>query len=388
VGRGLRRRSYALDETGRFAPEYANVYGVPFQFIGTQRPDTEALPPPPALLVESVPGREHLRITFPKLDGYRVEMPDDELSENLAEAPPFPIGPSTVPTWTALESIVGETELDADTEPGEIRPQAVAYRLVRQLLQANLAVLGDDTRPWLFPRLVAISRDWLDRRVELAPGYTYGHLLTSDELRAKAVEAIWNAVVIQIGNRRELLRPMIGRHDPTGSTGNVSFLTRKQAYETMKSEVSHVTLDGRGGNTWEQILALECELNDDVAAYVKNYRLGFTIPYVHAGKGHAYVPDFLLRLERKPYEPFDRTLIVEVSGSQKSPGPTIAKAETARNSWCVAVNNHGGFGRWGYVEIRDMNTAHAELIDAIAQLYDDSPIIGDPDLLDLATSGI
>src|SRR5437763_1014209 len=27
VGRGLRRRSYVLDEHGRFEPEYANVYG-------------------------------------------------------------------------------------------------------------------------------------------------------------------------------------------------------------------------------------------------------------------------------------------------------------------------------------------------------------------------
>ena len=31
VGRGLRRRSYVVDETdGLLAPEYAEVYGVPF----------------------------------------------------------------------------------------------------------------------------------------------------------------------------------------------------------------------------------------------------------------------------------------------------------------------------------------------------------------------
>ncbi len=33
VGRGLRRRSYALNDEGHFEPEYANVYGVPFRFI-------------------------------------------------------------------------------------------------------------------------------------------------------------------------------------------------------------------------------------------------------------------------------------------------------------------------------------------------------------------
>src|SRR5207248_10530549 len=35
VGRGLRRRSYAADENGFFTPEYADVYGVPVQFIPT-----------------------------------------------------------------------------------------------------------------------------------------------------------------------------------------------------------------------------------------------------------------------------------------------------------------------------------------------------------------
>jgi type III restriction enzyme len=80
---------------------------------------------------------------------------------------------------------------------------------------------------------------------------------------------------------------------------------------------------------------------------------------------------------------FDRTLIVEVSGSQKSPGPTKAKANTARNSWCAAVNNHGGFGRWGYIEMIEPLAFKAGLADAIQALYGDLPIIGDPDLLDL-----
>jgi type III restriction enzyme len=77
-------------------------------------------------------------------------------------------------------------------------------------------------------------------------------------------------------------------------------------------------------------------------------------------------------------EDVDRTLIIEVSGSRKSPGPTAAKAETARNQWCAAVNNWGEFGRWGYVEVH--NPAHAVpfLHQAIDSLYADMPIIGLP----------
>jgi type III restriction enzyme len=174
----------------------------------------------------------------------------------------------------------------------------------------------------------------------------------------------------------------MNRFNSTGSTGNVYFQTRKAAVTTQKSEVSHVTLDGRDGNTWEQLLADELELNPNVESYVKNDHLGFSIPYVYKGRTHAYLPDFLVRLKKPEEDPLERTLIVEVSGSRKSPGPTEVKATTARQSWCAAVNNHTGFGRWGYIEMRDPVTFKVNLADAIQNLYGDTPIIGDPELLD------
>ena len=78
VGRGLRRRSYASNDDGRFDPEYAEVYGVPF----ASSPATAGQGPQAAAAsgrgAASLDGRESLRIRFPKLDGYRVEIPDDE----------------------------------------------------------------------------------------------------------------------------------------------------------------------------------------------------------------------------------------------------------------------------------------------------------------------
>ena len=79
VGRGLRRRSYTVNDGGRFEPEYANVYGIPFQFISSDRPIVNPAPPKPSIEVRALEGREDLRITFPKLDGYRVELPDEVL---------------------------------------------------------------------------------------------------------------------------------------------------------------------------------------------------------------------------------------------------------------------------------------------------------------------
>src|SRR5215475_13773427 len=107
----------------------------------------------------------------------------------------------------------------------------------------------------------------------------------------------------------------------------------------------------------------------------QNERLGFTIPYVHEGRTHEYVPDFLVRLVPRA-DGVMRTLIVEVSGGRKSPGPAAAKADTARSQWCAAVNNWGELGRWGYVEIRDRDRFRSLLDGAIESLYADQAITG------------
>ena len=381
VGRGLRRRSYAVNpDTGCFEPEYANVYGIPFQFISSDRPVADPLPPKPVIEVAAVEGREHLRISFPKLDGYRVEMPDEPIWLDAGDADPFEIGPNTVPRWVEMQGVVGEFERESG-DRRRYRTQEVAFALAKRILDTRFNT-GEDRQPWRFPELVRISTQWLEQCVTVAPGYDFGHLMTITEAQAEACEAIWSAMVRQIGNRRERLRPMLNRFDPEGSTGDVDFPTRKATVPTEKSEVSHVTLDGKDGNTWEQLLAAELELNGNVVAYVKNDHLGFTIPYLHKGRSHSYVTDFLVRLRKRDPDDVDRTLIIEVSGSQKSPGPTKAKAETARNSWCAAVNNHGGFGRWGYTEMTNPLEFKTRLAEAIGLLYDDAPIVGDPDLLD------
>ncbi|WP_309065802.1 BPTD_3080 family restriction endonuclease [Microbacterium sp.] len=380
IGRGLRRRSWALNEQGRFEPEYANVYGIPFAFIPGERSATDPLPAPPAIEVGSVPGREHLRIEFPRLVGYRIEMPDEELIYDPSGADPFRVGPDTVPTRTEVAGVVGETETD-QFQVGDRRRARVAFTLADRLMRSKYTQEGAEPRPWLFPRLLEITKTWLDDHVEYADGYEPWHLLRSTIGLQRAADAIHGGIAF-VNFRPESLQPILDRSAPVGDTSGIRFVTRKRVYETTKSEVSHVTLDGKDGNTWENLLAYECELNPNVMSYVKNDRLGFDVPYTYEGRTHRYVPDFLLRLVPHPEDPdhLERTLIVEVSGGQKrshSPGSTHLKAMTAKNTWCTAVNNHGGFGRWGYIEISTMFDLKQTLQQAIDSLYDDDAIIGD-----------
>ena len=377
VGRGLRRRSYAPNAEGRFEPEYAEVYGVPFAFIPTDRAVQAPKLRRPAVEVFAVDDRRDLGIAFPKLDGYRVELPEAPVEFDYENTTPITVDESLVATWTQAQGIVGEADETELKIVKQARRQEIAFNIAADVLKRHFPGHDDALKPWLFPELLRITKRWYDQKLTFAAGTQPGMLLLA-EPKAWAAEAIYNAVVQYPDARRKILLPLYRRFDAEGSTDDVNFLTRKAVVEAKKSPVNLVVLDGVRGNTWEETVASLLEMNKNVHSYVKNDHLGFEIPYVHASSSHQYLPDFLVRLTKHDADDVDRTLIIEVSGGQKSPRPTRAKAETARNQWCTAVNNDGGWGRWGFVEIDTMLNADQRIADAIDLLYADTPIIGEP----------
>ncbi|UQU67545.1 DEAD/DEAH box helicase family protein [Couchioplanes caeruleus] len=383
VGRGLRRRSYAANADGKFEPEYAEVYGVPFAFI----PSDRATPPPqkdirPAIRVYAVSERADLAIRWPKLDGYRVELPDETLIADFDEKSRLHVTQEFVALWVENQGVVGERLQIELADIRGARDQRIAYTIAKRLMEDEkyLAAADGVERPWLFPQVVEICRQWLKEWVTTDPDVSKGNLLLV-QATSRAAEKVFGSIIRQLGNRAKVLMPVLRRFDPEGSTDDVDFVTRKvvMAPPPQKSHLTEVVLDGQRGNTWEEGLAEILEGDSRVHAYVKNERLGFTIPYVHEGRQHDYVPDFIVRLVPRDADDVERTLIVEVSGSRKSPGPTAAKAHTARHEWCAAVNNWGQYGRWGYVEATHPMQFREVLHDAIENLYADRPIIGLPD---------
>ena len=86
---------------------------------------------------------------------------------------------------------------------------------------------------------------------------------------------------------------------------------------------------------------------------MKNERLGFTIPYVHEGRSHEYVPDFLVRLVTEPERRrahADRRGLrqPQVARARRRPRPTPRATSGARRSTTGASS-----GRWGYVEVHN-----------------------------------
>lgn len=386
VGRGLRRRSYAVNEDGYFEPEYAEVYGVPFSFMRVEPGDPGAAAPGRTpVRVRSVDERWAQRIVFPKLDGYRIELPDARVHVDFTDAHAFRLTLDSVSTRTETGWYVGESSVHDLGELRRVRTQEVAYRIARRMLHRyaqdprDPILLDAQAQPrrWMFPDVVRICRRWLDEMVDYTPE-TFPGLFRLAELEALAAERINQAIFAVQDSTHERILPIFKRFDPEGSTDDVDYFTTKRVFETEpdRCPVNFVVLDGRDGNTWEQIVAQSLEALPEVDAYVKNDRLEFAIPYVHAGRTHHYLPDFLVRLRRPPDDDLDRYLIVEVSGTFKSRAMTQEKSDTTRNLWCAAVNNHAGYGRWEFVEITDPTTAKQDLKIAISLLSTDSPSSG------------
>ena len=109
VGRALRRQSYDLNEKGRFNVEYADVLGIPFDF--TAKPVVAPpKPPQPTIQVRAMrPERDALEIRFPRVAGYRVELPEERLEADFNDDSALNLTPDLVgPSITRNQGIIGE----------------------------------------------------------------------------------------------------------------------------------------------------------------------------------------------------------------------------------------------------------------------------------------
>ena len=172
------------------------------------------------------------------------------------------------------------------------------------------------------------------------------------EFADNAADKIYRSIVAGTQGEKTL-KPILQPYNTVGSTRYVDFDTTRPVYPTNPAycHVSHVVADTE---SWEQKMAQALEeLGDEevVISYVKNQQLGFYIPYTVGGEEHNYMPDFIARVDDGHGREDLLNLIVEVSGQRDK--DKDAKVSTARNLWIPAVNNHGEFGRWAFIEITD-----------------------------------
>ncbi len=349
VGRGLRRMSYVTNPEGKFDPEYAEVYGVPFSFIPCSGSTPEPKPGPMPTRVRALEDRITCEITFPRLLGYRYDLPGDKLSAKFTNESKMALSTSDIPIKVQLDPIVGQSSEHTLDDLKRRRPQEVVFFLAKLILEKYFRDDEKNVKHWLFPQILTIAKKWLSECVTLKDN-TFPQLLLLIEFAHDAADRIYKTIV-QSNQGEKALKPILRPYDTVGSTRYVDFDTTRSVYATDPKicHISHVVADTE---SWEQKMAQALEeLGEEglVLCYVKNYNLGFFIPYTFDGEEHNYLPDFIVRINNGKPDPLN--LIIEVTGEKKK--DKAAKVDTARTLWVPAVNNHGGFGRWAFLEIAD-----------------------------------
>lgn len=89
--------------------EYADVFGISFDF--TAKPVVAPIQPPrETIQVKAVrPERDHLEIVFPRIQGYRVELPEERLEAEFADDSILVLTPElTGPSEVVNSGIIGE----------------------------------------------------------------------------------------------------------------------------------------------------------------------------------------------------------------------------------------------------------------------------------------
>ena len=347
VGRALRRRSYTLNEEGMFNPEYAEVYGVPFSFIPMSGSGVDVTPGNMPTRVHSLETRTHLRITFPHVLGYRFEFGSDVLSASFTNESKMTLSTADLPTETEIAPIIGESSTHDLSNFKNRRENEVIFNVAKEVLERFLTDEEGSQKPWLFPQVLQITKDWFSECLQVKDN-AFMQMLLITRWSRMASEKIYRSIVATTDSKTRI-KPVLRNFEILGSTDYVDFDTTKNVYLTdeNKSHISHVVADTE---SWEQKMASVLEEMAEVVSYVKNQNLGFTIPYVIEGDERQYIPDFIVKI-KTPGNAEVLNLIVEVSGEKRK--DKDAKVETAKNLWIPAVNNHGGFGTWGFIEITD-----------------------------------
>ena len=365
TGRALRRTSFEPDpETGQPRPEYANVFGVPYEFMrGVDMPPT---PPPPKEPYEVAPvdGREHLRITFPNLCGYAWSVPDRAVSLNPDDVIAYDVAPPSLPTKTTIAGTVGLS--DTQSPLYDRTRQTIIWRTAAEAVRRFET--SESRRRALFASMLKATESWLRHPKVNWPDEKIEWLAQSPH-NEDAPDHIAAAVYDSEAGKPTLLPVFADTRDPMQprerSTQIAPFTTALEpVWDTTKSELNRAPCHSR---TLEYAVAQELDAHWMIDAWARNFRLGWTIPWRdHERDVWAnYEPDFVARVLTDSTQP-DLHLIIESKGDIFDNATANAKRIAVESQWIPAVEATGDYGRWRYVYLTEHSNIETEISAAIA----------------------
>jgi type III restriction enzyme len=350
VGRGLRRTSYEVDpETGLYAPEYVNIFGIPFTFLpheGTG--DTPPPPPKPKTRIFADDTKKQYEITWPNV--VRINhIYNPTLTLEMSQVKRLELRPEETPLRADLAPFLDGKPVStslSEINLADEKVEKILKVLRRQRLIFEISCeIYDQIKPnwtgnkeYLLIQLVKIVEDFIDSKKI----FIYSLAYREDDLKKrllillninKIVQHVFNAIKFK---NTQQVAPIFNKEKAIKSTGDMmTWFTSRPCEHTKKSHISQVVFD----STWEASEAFELDRSEDVVAWVKNDHIGFDVNYVFRGIIHKYYPDFLIKLKN------GKTLVLEVKGVDDQQNKTKRQY---LDEWVNAVNSDGRFGKWSW----------------------------------------
>ena len=368
IGRALRRQSYDLNEEQLFDVEYADVFGIPFDF--TAKP-VVAPPHPPRKTVHvkaMSPERDTLEIRFPRVEGYRVELPEERLAADFNDDSILVLSPDLVgPSITRNSGIIGEG-VDMSLEHlRDIRPSTLVFHITERLLYTKWRDAGEEPRLHLFGQLKRIAKQWLDTCL-VCRGATFPAQLMYQELADMACNRITAAITRHFEGERPI-KVLLDPYNSTGSTTHVQFITSKtNRWETSSKHchINWVIID----SDWEAEFCRVAESHPKVLSYVKNHNLGLEVPYRYGSGTRRYRPDFVVLVDDGRGPDDHLHLVVEIKGYRGEDAKE--KKSTMDTYWVPGVNQLGTYGRWAFAEFTEVYQIEARFKEKVASAFDET----------------
>lgn len=367
VGRALRRQSYTLNADGLFDVEYADILGIPFDF--TKEP-VEGEPRTPAedVQVKAIRERDSLKICFPKVKGYRTELPSTLLIPEFTRDHTFILSPDVIgPSIVEMGNFVGVGNELTLVHTKDVRKNTVIYTLAAHLLYNHYRDANQLPKHHLFMPLVKICRYWVEHHLECIDG-TYLAQVLYEQVKEMVAMRI-KAAISEDHDGKNIVKAVLAPYDDRGSSVDVDFVTSTMnRYETRadKSHVNWVIYD----SDWELKMVKALENSPRVLAYVKNHRLRFEVPYLFQGIQRLYRPDFIAKIN-DGLPDSSLNLVIEVKGKRDE--AAVEKANTMKAFWVPGINHLKKFGRWDFVEfhgeIFKSEPALQNALDSLLETY-------------------
>lgn len=359
IGRALRRQSYELNDEGLFNVEYADVLGIPFDFNAKPvvvKPQT----PRETICVKALPERAACEIRFPRVKGYRVDLPDTQIEADFTENSELVISPDLIgATKTENEGIIGKgVELTLAHTNKDMRESSILFELTKSLVMEHWRDAGKEPPTYLFGAIKKIARLWMKDYLKCVGGTYPAQVVSMPELKKMACDKISAGITrMEIQQGHNAIKAILDPFNPEDSTHHVNFTTTKTLRWETKPTACHVNyaiLD----SSWEGEFCRILENTPQVKAYVKNQNLGFEIPYTTGTENKVYIPDFIVLID-DGHGPDDLLhLIVEIKGFRNE--DVKIKSETTETFWIPGVNRLKKYGRWAFKELRQFHTFEEE----------------------------